>query len=836
MKKIIIFVLLLILLSIFLVNKDPTKFRVYADQSTHYIQAQSIAFDRDLKYTRKDYLRFYNHWEKKPYGMFLKYNGKDFYYGKPFFYSLYLSPFVALAKGRGVVFANIILALVLSFLVYYHFRQTNTAKESLYFLIPGLIFSQIIFFITVTHPDLFEATLLAVALSLWLRDFSEKDKQEKSTNDESSNNEELDKSKAKHFWGGKCFWASVVMGIAIYSKPPFIFFYLVFFIYLLLNNKKWALFSMMSLLLIWALVSSVHYVEDKTFSPYAGNRLYCLSNFPFENIPNELNLSSFNSANQFRSFYNPGQTLEFVIKRTRIFFRYLLENLFYYLFGRQTGMIIYQIGGLICLIMLIFYWRERRPGQVLLFVALILYILINFWAIPYNYFGGTTSFGNRYGLHILAGFFMLAPRLPKGKKIWIPTLFVFIIGGFFLLPFIPKSNLAIHQHIINLQRKPLSLMPIERTQLFILKEPPFALNRQKVITILLQSPVERNDNLGFFLPSNATYKTLLFFPENKDKTSYIAINGSNKPLTLDMRQSEQKNNLEVPSYSYRYIEIKKSNPDVYWNLTTQFHIIPLWWRSPTCWGKDGLYSGSKEMGLYVYQPKEFIVPHQQVEIYPQDPKFEPYLILGWENIIDKSPWNNGRWGGKYKVSAVSLYPKGEKNYRLIIRARSPFPEQKVDVQWNDKLLGSFSLKEKSSQFEFFIDNKGKKYDEFVILWLNHKITDLPKKYIQESQINENCSVFYEYIGLVPVGDLKITGWITGADSSNVLLTFVSEDGTVIGTTMPDSRGLYSFYGINSSWSGKVVPLKAGCKFEPEYRSYYNQTLNIDNQNFKVLKK
>jgi len=224
-----------------------------------------------------------------------------------------------------------------------------------------------------------------------------------------------------------------------------------------------------------------------------------------------------------------------------------------------------------------------------------------------------------------------------------------------------------------------------------------------------------------------------------------------------------------------------------------------------------------------------------VEIYPQDPKFEPYLILGWQEQIDRSPWNDGRWAGKYKVSAVSLYPKGEKNYRLIIRARSPFPEQKVDVQWNDKLLSSFPLKEKSSQFEFLIDNKDKKYDEFVILWLKHKITDLPKKYIQESQIEENCSVFYEYIGLVPVGDLKITGWITGANISNVLLTFTSDDGKVIGNTMSDSKGFYSFYGINSGWSGKVVPSKAGCKFEPEYRSCSNQKSIIDNQNFKVLK-
>ena len=835
MKKIVVFILLFLILSLWLVNKEPTKLYIFADQSTHYIQAQSIAFDRDLKYTRKDYLRFCNDWENKPYGMFLKYNGKDFYYGKPFFYSLYLSPFVALAKGRGVVFANIILALILIFLIYYHFRQTNTARESLYFLIPGLIFSQIIFFITVTHPDLFEATLLAVALSLWLRAFSEKDKQEKSTNDESSNNEELDKSKAKHFWGGKCFWASVVMGIAIYSKPPFTFFYLPFFIYLLVKKWKWAIFSLLTLLFIWAVPTSIHYYEDKSFSPYTGNRFNCVKAFPFENSPEQTNLENLYRANHAHTYYPEGRTLLYAFKRTNILVRYLAENIFYYIFGCQTGMFVYQIAGLMALIMLIIYWKERRKGQIALLVGLIFFVLCNFWGEPYNYYGGSTSFGNRYGLHIIAGFLMLSPRLPKGKKVLIFSLANLLIGGFFILPFLFNSNLGIPKHLANLQRFPLTLMPIERTQLLILKEPPFALNTQEVRTILLKSPVERNDNLGFFLPANEWYKTLLFFPENKDKTSYIAINGSNKPITLDMRQSEQKNNVEVPSYSYRYIEIQKSNPDVYWNLTFQFHIIPLLWRSPVCWGKDELYPGSQEMGLYIYQPKEFILPHQTVEIYPQDPKFEPYLILGWQEQIDRSPWNNGRWAGKYKVSAVSLYPKGQRNYKLIIRARSPLPNQKVNVRWNDNLLGSFSPKEKSSQFEFSISQKDKKYDEFVILWLNHQIIDIPKKYFPQSVIEENSTTFYEYIGLIPRGDYKITGWITGTDKSNVLLTFISEDGTVIGTTMSDLNGFYSFYDIYSDWSGKVVPSKSGCRFEPEFRSFISQKSNKDDQNFKVLK-
>jgi len=864
MRETFIFALLIILLSAFLINKEPTQFHVYADESTHYNQAQSIAFDRDLKYTRKDYLRFCKDWQCNPSGIFLKYNGKEFYYGKPFFYSLYLAPFVAIAKGKGVVIANIILALILCSLIYHHFRRSNTNKECLIFLIPALIFSQIIFYTTVVHPDLFEATLLAIAVYLWLGTSFKKE-----TKDDNhlynrriyvSSTESLQESPAdepislhtpnpsqeencankirkSHFWGGKCFWVSIILGIAIYSKPPFTFFYLAFFIYLLKRRWQWAILSLITLLFAWGIPSSIHYFEDGSFSPYTGKRFYCGRYFPYMNSPNELNLDKIGGASHTSLYFPKEKTFVHIFRRTHILIRYLAENIFYYLFGRQTGMVIYQIGGLLCLIMLIIYWRERRQGQVFLFIGLLLYILINFWAVPHNYYGGTTSFGNRYGLHIMGAFFMLAPRLPKSKKVIIPALITLCVGGFFLIPFLPKSYLAVSEHIRNLQKKPLSLMPFERTQLYVFKHHPiFVLNpKPPVKTVLLETPPERNEDKGFFFPANKNYKTLIYFPEDLFKTSFIALNGSNQPLILNMSQAGQKNDLEVPPRSSRYIEIKKYNPDVYWSLTFQIHLVPLLWHSPICWAKDKLCPGSQDMGLYIYQPKEFIRPHKQVEIYPKDSKFDPYLIFGWEKQIDQHPWNNGRWAGIYKTSSVCMYPKGDNKYKLTIRARSPFPEQKVDVYWNDKYLGSFSPKEKSSQFESLVNLEGKKYDEFSILWLEHKIIDLPKKNIPQSCVEDYCTVLYEYIALVPIGDCRTTGWISGSGASDVLLTFKSEDGTIIGTTTSDSRGFYSFYGINSGWSGKTIPSKEGYKFEPEERNYSRQTSNKDNQNFKILK-
>ncbi|MCX7766731.1 MAG: hypothetical protein N2246_08540, partial [Candidatus Sumerlaeia bacterium] len=599
---------------------------------------------------------------------------------------LYLVPFVAIARCKGVIIANLLLSMILATLIYRHFRQRNTVTECLLFLIPGLCFSQIIFYLTVVHPDIFEATLLALALTLWLKCIS---KQSPRANRQADEPPEAGR-RPYLYPGSPIFWTAVIMGLSIYSKPLFLIIYLPLIIRLLTCYCRWSVYFILTLGVVWLLPTLAHITTDGTLSPYAGQRYYCLHNFPYDPDPQNPNLSRLITKDLVEGKYSTSQTLERALKRSHIFIRYVAENIFYYFFGRQTGMIVYQIGGLLSLVLLLIFWRERRPGQGLILSALLLFILINFWAIPENYFGGATSFGNRYNLQVISAFFLLAPRLPRGIAILLPAIASAIIGGFFLLPFLPKSHQAIVAHLSNLQTFPLTPMPLERTQIHTLSIPPLALSYQEVRTILLQKPPLQNSRLGFFLPVNKSYKTPLVFPEKITQWNFLTLNCTNEPQTLKLRQAETRFEINIPPSSGRIVEIKKLNPDVYWSLDFQTHFIPFWWHSPKCWERDALYTNSPELGVYVHPLSSEIQVRQKYELLLQEDKNSTHLLLGWINFIDAPPWDNGRWAGNYKISAIYLTPQKGKDYNLIIRARTPIPGQQIQVKWNNTELGIFS--------------------------------------------------------------------------------------------------------------------------------------------------
>jgi hypothetical protein len=81
------------------------------DEATYLMQAQSLAWDLDLAYTRLDYDRFVAQWNRPPEGLILQSTdgGRTLTYGKPALYPAYLAPFVRLAPRRGPLVANALL-------------------------------------------------------------------------------------------------------------------------------------------------------------------------------------------------------------------------------------------------------------------------------------------------------------------------------------------------------------------------------------------------------------------------------------------------------------------------------------------------------------------------------------------------------------------------------------------------------------------------------------------------------------------------------------------------------------------------------------------------------
>jgi hypothetical protein len=70
------------------------------DEATYLMQAESLAFDLDLTYERRDYDRFVARHGRLPDGLILQ-KARDVAaptFGKPALYALWLAPFVRLAR------------------------------------------------------------------------------------------------------------------------------------------------------------------------------------------------------------------------------------------------------------------------------------------------------------------------------------------------------------------------------------------------------------------------------------------------------------------------------------------------------------------------------------------------------------------------------------------------------------------------------------------------------------------------------------------------------------------------------------------------------------------
>lgn len=101
--------LLLLILLVLACRLDRSQRPLVGDEATFAMQAESLAFDLDLRYTRADYDRFVGLWGRPPDGLILQSTdgGRTLTYGKPALYAFAIAPFVRLSPLQGAAVANV---------------------------------------------------------------------------------------------------------------------------------------------------------------------------------------------------------------------------------------------------------------------------------------------------------------------------------------------------------------------------------------------------------------------------------------------------------------------------------------------------------------------------------------------------------------------------------------------------------------------------------------------------------------------------------------------------------------------------------------------------------
>jgi hypothetical protein len=489
----ILFLLFIIFFS-FGTNLDQTKKGgFFGDESTYYSIIQSLAFDGDLEYTRADIIRIREIFWVGPMGLFLK-KGHDgrLYYSKAFIYPLLVAPFFRLFGTHGILLANglmIFFVLLMGFLL---LRQYHPPEKSFAFTMIYIFSSVTFIYIWWNTSDLFNFFVNFAGLFFFFYRFK------------------------KPAWNGM---AGLFFAAAVFSKPNNILHIGMLFL-LLLYQKDWKKFVSMALICLLVLSGLVYFNYSQTgeINYQGGDRRSFYGNFPLERpdftFSGAVRMSTDNYWSRF--YLSPA---------------IVALNLFYYIFGRFTGMFIYFFPAVFLL--LLFFFQKKEPEDWFLLAAIVAAIFFYLLITPDNYFGGGGSLGNRYFLSIFPIFFFLGH---KGRtfKFSIAPLFV---AALFLSPVYMDS--MFHSAFPRFPgiSFPIKLFPPEKTQFASLPSNtnPKAFNKHiadKYTLFFLNDNYHPIENESFWTQADQELEMFLLAPRQV-KTFYVQL--QNIPLDNRIR-------------------------------------------------------------------------------------------------------------------------------------------------------------------------------------------------------------------------------------------------------------------------------------------------------------
>jgi|Deesub1362B_J571_1020462.scaffolds.fasta_scaffold00769_2 hypothetical protein len=555
---------------------------LFSDEAIYYIMTQSIAYDGDITYTKKDLYRFCQDFSA-PQGIFLKKTEKgEIFYAKSFAYPLFAAPFVRIFNYHGFFVFHSILLLLIMLMGYFFLSIKNSSTISLIYLFTFLFASiAIIYFIWIT-AEFFNFFLVFTIIFLFVYKIKLKNQNENSFIRKFLKSDYSD------------YIASLLAGIATFSKPPNIVLIGPIFIYSLIK-KKW-LKSFIILMIFLATVLSffgLNYLLTSDWNYMGGERKTFYFRFPYEK--------------EGYTFESLGHimTSENYFQAHPISLKIVVSNFFYYFFGRFSGIIWYFFPAFLGLILFII--RRKHVYQWLILGAILAEILIYIILMPDNYIGGGGTLGNRYFLNIYPLFFFLPGIIRTKKEIIVSWVIASIfISQILITPFKSSSYPATHG-----KKFPYTILPIEKTLINNLPtntnpyafKVPFGIEPNNYVINFLNDNFHRKQRNGFWTFGNHTCEFLMrtFRPIKKiivkvtnngrlKNKAIIKIDGRKKVINLSGKEQKEVEFNVGPgfkfggSYIYHlkiksmkgaipYFESKKSNDRRFLGVFVEISII-----------------------------------------------------------------------------------------------------------------------------------------------------------------------------------------------------------------------------------------------------------------------
>jgi hypothetical protein len=438
-----------------------------ADEPAYYMQAQSLAFDRDARCEARDLRRLFAEFPYAPANNVVLTTDdgwRTVFYGKPFLYPLFAAPFVAVWGANGMVLANMLLFVAMIWMGAVHLRRFNADGlaalfAALYFL-ASVAFSYVFWL----QPEVFNMASVMAALFVGLEAMGERD------------------TAWRRRLGWLRSWAPALSGallaLGVFNKPMLLAFALPVWV------QGWSLGGgargLLRAFLRWcagfatvmALAAGGSYWLIGHASPYLGGERAGLSVLGQQEVPRVASSSALAplapvpakggaavaaspgaaSANAAAPA-QPRRTWWWILRVPQVPLGEFLEDLRYFFVGRHTGLVLYLPFALLAA--LLFAWsRPRDAVRWATLAAAVAFVLFVQLFIPFNWHGGGGFVGNRYFVNAYPALLFLvtavAPRWllplaagwaglalgtlilsPFGRPVPFPTLQAHVRGSVF---------------------------------------------------------------------------------------------------------------------------------------------------------------------------------------------------------------------------------------------------------------------------------------------------------------------------------------------------------------------------------------------------------------------
>jgi hypothetical protein len=380
------------------------------DEATYAMQAASLAWDFDLRYTRAAYDRFVAQWGGPPDGVILQSRdgGAHLTYGKPCLYAMLVAPFVRFAPQRGALLANSLMLAAAALLAARTLRLRLGAVAP--FAVAVLVFGSVAFaYVFWVHADIF---LLAAAAS----GFSLVYAGDRSTLIFRTGGRTGGRSGGlpapamfgaepgpRPAWRWLARWA--LAGALLAVPGTFRPFYLALLLPAALavpaerRRQGWPALAAGAVALL-LLTAGVQRAAGGDWSSYSGQRLgfYARTGYPAVDFP----ASAWNQ--KLRQWGNTSWTQEGAFEPSSSL-RLWGWNLVYFLVGRDVGVLPYFLP---LLLGVLAFRRDRGRWALPLAVALaaLCFLLVR----PFNFYGGGGAIANRYFLPLYPALWFMAAR------------------------------------------------------------------------------------------------------------------------------------------------------------------------------------------------------------------------------------------------------------------------------------------------------------------------------------------------------------------------------------------------------------------------------------------